>query len=158
MRWRLRNSTLSALLACALMGCVAPAPQSAQELATTADREAPPAHATPPAQPPSTTQPDLRKLKPRTGGPLPPQVLPAPVKLDYHCTTDADCAVKNVGNCCGMYPACVNKDSPTDPAAVQAQCAKEGRMSACGFRQIDACSCKQGQCEPRDDMSQPQVQ
>ncbi|HVR81066.1 MAG TPA: hypothetical protein VHF02_03100 [Luteimonas sp.] len=153
MDFRLRASWLFASLACTLVACVAPAPQPAQGSTTTAARDAIAAPAAP-AQAPSAPPPDLRKLKPRTGGPLPPQVLPAPVKLDYHCTTDADCTVKDVGNCCGMYPACVNRDSPADPAAVQAQCAKEGRMSVCGFREIDACSCSQGQCEPRDDASQ----
>ena len=141
---------LSVLLA-ALTACAAP--QSQQQTLATADSETSTQAATP-----APGTPDLRKLKPRTGGPLPPQVLPEPVKLDYHCTSDADCAVKDIGNCCGMYPACVNKDSPTDPGAVQAQCAKQGRMSACGFRPIDACSCTQGQCTPRGDTSQSQVQ
>jgi hypothetical protein len=146
---RRRACMLSVLLA-ALTACAAP--QSQQETLATADSEASAQAATP-----APGTPDLRKLKVRTGGPLPPQVLPEPVKLDYHCSSDADCAVKDVGNCCGAYPACVNKDSPTDPAAVQAQCAKQGRMSACGFREIDACSCTQGRCSPRDDTSQSQV-
>lgn len=81
---------------------------------------------------------------------MPPQVLPQPVKLDYRCSRDSDCAVKNVGNCCGAFPACVNKNSPTDPAAVQAQCAKEGRVSTCGFRNIAACACHQSECTPKD--------
>ena len=136
---------LAALTACA-------APQSQQQTLATAGSEASAQTATP-----APGTPDLRKLKPRTGGPLPPQVLPEPVKLDYHCRSDADCAVKDIGNCCGAHPACVNKDSPTDPAAVQAQCAKQGRMSACGFRKIDACSCTQGRCTPHGDTSQSKV-
>ena len=146
---RRRACLLSVLLA-TLAACAAP--QSQQETLATADSGASTQAATPA---PGTA--DLRKLKPRTGGPLPPQVLPEPVKLDYRCASDADCAVKDIGNCCGTYPACVNKDSHTDPAAVQAQCAKQGRMSACGFRPIDACSCTQGQCTPRGDASQSQV-
>lgn len=82
----------------------------------------------------------------RTGGPLPPQRMPEPVVLDLSCKTDADCTVKNVGNCCGAYPACVNTDSPADPKAVQAQCAREGKLLACRFRQIDACKCAKGSC------------
>ena len=57
------------------------------------------------------------------------------------------CAVKNVGNCCGAMPACVNKDSPTDPQGVQAQCAASGRMSVCGFADVTACQCVSGRCE-----------
>ncbi len=40
---------------------------------------------------------------------------------DY-CETDSDCAVKNVGNCCGYYPACVNKFFVPDLEAVQKEC------------------------------------
>ena len=74
-----------------------------------------------------------------------PKATPPP-RLDASCRTDADCTVKNVGNCCGYYPACVNVDSPTDPAAVTAQCKASGRMSVCGFPQIAGCRCVAGQC------------
>lgn len=48
---------------------------------------------------------------------LPPAATtPAAVVIDRSCRSDADCTVKNVGNCCGAYPACVNVTSPTDPA------------------------------------------
>jgi len=68
------------------------------------------------------------------------------VKVDRSCRSDADCTVKDVGNCCGMAPACVNVDSPTDPQGVAAQCRASGRMSICGFRQITSCQCVAGQC------------
>ena len=71
----------------------------------------------------------------------------SPLAPDTRCSRDADCTVKNVGNCCGAYPACVNVNSPTDPQGVQAECARSGRMSVCGFREISACQCVQGQCE-----------
>jgi hypothetical protein len=67
--------------------------------------------------------------------------------VDYRCQADSDCAIKNVGNCCGYYPACVNKDSPTNPEQVRADCQREGKMAVCGFREIAACSCTQGRCE-----------
>lgn len=80
--------------------------------------------------------------------PLPPKQATATAPtLDYSCGSDADCAVKDVGNCCGYFPACVNKNSPTDPAAVQAQCAREGMASTCGFVEISACTCNAGRCE-----------
>ena len=41
-----------------------------------------------------------------------------PVVVDSSCKVDADCTVKNVGNCCGYYPACVNVSSATDPGVV----------------------------------------
>lgn len=145
---RLGMCCLVGLLASALAACAAPAPEpAAQPEAASVD----PAAAVPPL--PATTDKvptPLDKLKPRTGGPLPPQVLPEPAKLDASCHSDADCTIKNVGNCCGYYPACVNVDSPTDPAGVQAQCAKQGTMSACGFQEIAACTCQQGQCMVQD--------
>ncbi|MGH8077264.1 MAG: hypothetical protein ACREPE_08075 [Lysobacter sp.] len=79
----------------------------------------------------------------------PPTSVRAPAatgKVDSSCRTDADCTVKNVGNCCGYYPACVNVNSPTDPQGVQAQCAKDGMASVCGFQEISGCQCVQGQC------------
>jgi hypothetical protein len=150
-----------AWLLLAMAACAAPSSQSpavpADLQAQTTDAGAPqavpdtPEPAAADAQDSAATTPTrdldkLRKLKVRTGGPLPPRVLPAPPEPDRSCRTDADCAVKNVGNCCGEYPACVNKDSPVDPAAVRAQCARQGTMSACGFREISGCSCVQGSC------------
>ncbi|MFP5373337.1 MAG: hypothetical protein ACLGHW_00345 [Gammaproteobacteria bacterium] len=78
--------------------------------------------------------------------PLPPEVLPEPASLDRSCRTDADCTVKNVGNCCGYYPSCVNVNSPTDPAGVQAECAARGMSSVCGFPEVSGCQCVSGQC------------
>lgn len=80
---------------------------------------------------------------PRIGGPPGGDA----VVVDRSCTTDADCTVKNVGNCCGQYPACVNVDSPTDPEGVQARCAAEGRAGVCGFPEISSCQCVQGSCQ-----------
>lgn len=120
---RLSFAVLSCVLVFALAGCAAPA---------SSDGAA--------GDPPSTPAP-----KP-TGGNLPPRQAGA-VTVDYTCTTSADCAVKNVGNCCGAMPACVNKDSPTDPQGVQAQCAASGRMGVCGFADVTACQCVSGRCE-----------
>ncbi|HJT98528.1 MAG TPA: hypothetical protein VJ696_09455, partial [Rhodanobacteraceae bacterium] len=70
----------------------------------------------------------------RTADPPPSAKTPAD-EVDYTCRTDADCAVKDVGNCCGRYPACVNRESPTFPDRVKAECAKKGEMGICGFRE-----------------------
>ena len=66
----------------------------------------------------------------------------------YGCKTNADCEVKNVGNCCGYFPACVNKESPTFPDKVKAACAAQGMSSICGFPEISGCSCVEGRCAP----------
>lgn len=66
--------------------------------------------------------------------------------VDYSCRTSADCEVKDVGNCCGYYPACVNTDSPTFPEQVKADCAKDGMSSICGFPSISSCDCIEGRC------------
>ena len=66
--------------------------------------------------------------------------------VDYSCQSNADCAVKNVGNCCGYYPACVNVDSPTFPEQVKAECAASGKSGVCGFPSISACQCVEGRC------------
>ncbi|RMH87604.1 hypothetical protein EBB59_12765 [Lysobacter pythonis] len=97
----------------------------------------PPARAEPPA---AARQNPLDRPPPRT-------VLGAPAKPDTHCKTDADCTVKNVGNCCGYYPACVSVTAKVDPEAVAEQCRKTGKAGACGFPEISACTCAQGQCK-----------
>ncbi|KLI99636.1 hypothetical protein [Luteimonas sp. FCS-9] len=71
-----------------------------------------------------------------------------PLAPDTGCSVDADCTVKNVGNCCGAYPACVNRDAAVDPQAVAADCAARGLASVCGFREIEACRCVSNRCEP----------
>ena len=121
---RLLPVLLSCLCLFALAGCAAPA---ASEGTT--------------AEPPAT----VPAPKP-TGGNQPAREAGA-VTVDYGCKTSADCAVKNVGNCCGAMPACVNKNSPTDPQGVQTQCAASGRMGVCGFADVTACQCVSGRCE-----------
>lgn len=71
----------------------------------------------------------------------------APGSVDFSCTTDADCAIKDVGNCCGAYPACVNRNSPTFPEQVKAQCAAQGLSSVCGYPSITGCQCVEGKCD-----------
>ncbi|GAA5071617.1 hypothetical protein [Lysobacter panacisoli] len=109
----------------------------ALSLSTLAACAAPPTD-TAQAQPPAASVP-VAKPAPATAS--------APVaKLDRSCATDADCTVKNVGNCCGALPSCVNVNSPTDPEGVQRECARSGRMSVCGFKPVEGCQCVKGQC------------
>ncbi|MCC8624835.1 hypothetical protein [Xanthomonas vesicatoria] len=83
---------------------------------------------------------------PPTDAATPPPTSAKPVTVTTTCKVDADCTVKNVGNCCGAFPACVNVTSATDPQGVMAQCQSSGMMSVCGFREISACQCVSGQC------------
>ena len=86
---------------------------------------------------------------------------PVPVgrgKLDDRCAGNADCAIKDVGSCCGYRPQCLNHDSPTDAAAVKAHCASEGRVGICGFPAIAGCQCVQGHCAATLQTDQDRVQ
>lgn len=122
------------LLGLLLSGCTSPMGGN-----TTATAPAPPDSAMPnPSETPQSAPP--------ASSPLPTRDARVPVTVVTTCKTSTDCAVKNVGNCCGAMPACVNKDSPTDPAAVQAQCNAKGMMGICGFKEISACQCDNGQC------------
>ncbi|MEO1480885.1 MAG: hypothetical protein AAFU77_02185 [Myxococcota bacterium] len=67
---------------------------------------------------------------------------------DVNCQTHADCAVKNVGNCCGYFPRCVNAEFEPDPAAVKRHCEEKGMVSTCGFVEIASCRCTAGRCTP----------
>jgi hypothetical protein len=70
-----------------------------------------------------------------------------PGEVDFSCKTASDCKIKDVGSCCGYYPACVNKDSATFPEQVKAECAKKGMSSTCGFPSISSCTCTNNKCE-----------
>ena len=133
---RITRLFLLLALVVSLAGCAAPSPTppASGNLAGSA----------PPAPPEPASAP------PPMSSPLPPRPVKESVIVDSTCKTSADCAVKNVGNCCGAMPACVNKDSPTDPAAVQAECNARGEMSICGFKEISACQCDDGQCAPAE--------
>lgn len=137
---RLFTSLLISLaIAFSLAACAAPTtsePATGNLAGTT-----PPPPPPPPAPPAAPTPPPM-------SSPTPPRQVRPEVTVITSCKTNADCAVKNVGNCCGAMPACVNKDSPTDPAAVQAACSAKGMMGVCGFQEISACQCDQGQCAP----------
>ncbi|WAT14393.1 hypothetical protein [Xanthomonas fragariae] len=87
---------------------------------------------------------------PSTEAATQPAATGKPITVTTTCRSDADCTVKNVGNCCGAFPACINVNSATDPKGVMAQCQTSGKMSVCGFRQISACQCVTGQCAAKD--------
>lgn len=131
--------------------CAAPTPNGVAQADGNTEAAARTSDATQAAPVAETTPAPAPKQPMRTGGPMPPERIdesrPAPAPVDTTCRMDADCTVKNVGNCCGYYPACVNVDSPTDPKGVQAECARKGMASVCGFQDISSCSCKQGHCE-----------
>ncbi|MCY7354703.1 MAG: hypothetical protein LH470_06435 [Lysobacter sp.] len=133
------------LIVLVLAACAAPTPETPAPGAS-AQTEPAPRMATMPA--PARTKP-----APPMSDPLPPEVMPMPASttkppvIDQSCKTSADCVVKDVGSCCGAMPACVNRNSAVpNPAVVQAQCAREGRVSTCMSNPITACLCANGQC------------
>ncbi|MFZ5636583.1 MAG: hypothetical protein ACOY82_08335 [Pseudomonadota bacterium] len=140
---------LTVLLALSALGCTASSP--------TSGTPSPPADATPPTQTAPVAVAPTPAPAPVVSEPTaPPQAKDAPgdrpaafdpSNPDRRCRTDADCAVKNVGSCCGYFPLCVNKDAKTDPAAVRAQCERDGISSICGFQEVKGCQCVQGRCE-----------
>lgn len=125
-----------ALLAMTLAACAAPATQSR----ASTDNAATPTDA-------SAAQPKPAAVAAPSAAPAKPTAAaPAAVATDRSCRTNADCAIKDVGSCCGSMPACVNKNSRPDPAAVKAQCEQRGMASVCGFEEIKGCGCNNGQC------------
>ena len=159
-------------LALSVAGCAAPPSDPAIAATTPATVEAPRSAASVPAAtvpvevaaraaPAPVTR---NKPAPPMSDPLPAQPLPAanPAKsagvptLDLSCKSSADCAVKNVGNCCGMQPRCVNVNARVDAKAVQEQCARTGMASVCGFKAVESCECVKGQCEDKPMMFEAQ--
>ena len=66
--------------------------------------------------------------------------------IDYSCQTDSDCEIKNVGNCCGYYPRCVNKNYLPDVESVVKECKEKGVVSICGFPDVAGCKCIENKC------------
>ena len=66
--------------------------------------------------------------------------------IDYSCKKAADCAIKDVHNCCGEYVQCVNKKAKVDPQFITNACAKEGIGSICGAPAIGSCDCVDQKC------------
>jgi hypothetical protein len=132
------------LFALSLIGCTAPSatPESPAAPEAPVVAEPAPAQPAPPAMPEPAAPPTVAEPAPGSVPALGKTVGPART-----CRTDADCTVKDVGNCCGYFPMCVNKDAKTDPAAVRAQCEKDGMASICGFKEISGCQCVQGTCQ-----------
>jgi len=59
--------------------------------------------------------------------------------IDFSCQKDSDCQIKDVGNQCGYYPMCVNKDFiPQSP---------ELDSMICGFPSINQCRCLKNKCQ-----------
>jgi len=138
-------AVLGLIAALALGGC-APAATPASAPGSAAQTQAAPTPSaaeraqtpTDPAPPPVTWVPT-------------PSVAPVVIpEVDRSCRVDADCAIKNVGNCCGYYPACVNKDARTFPDLVAQQCAAQDMAGVCGYPEIAACACVMGQCAATD--------
>ena len=97
------------------------------------------APATPPAMVEETAEPVPAPIGDGAGDPLAP--------LDASCAVDSDCEVKEVGNCCGRMPACVNRAAePHDAAAIQRECERTGTSSICGFQELSGCRCESGSC------------
>ena len=131
-------------LAVLLLGCLLLSLLAACTAQTSSPTPAPASEAAAPA----ATAPEPAAPAPQfpTPGQHSDALEPVAIAMDLSCASDDDCVVKNVGNCCGQFNACVNRGSPADPSAVMAQCAKEGKMSICGAPVIAGCACVQGQC------------
>ena len=67
-------------------------------------------------------------------------------EMNYACLEDQDCEIKDVHNCCGFYPLCVNTLAKTDPKYVESACIEGGLVSVCGYQLIVSCRCVGGLC------------
>lgn len=66
--------------------------------------------------------------------------------IDYSCNTDSECTVKDIHNCCGEYPECVNVDAEVNSEKVTELCEKSDTAAVCGFPTINGCECKDNKC------------
>ncbi len=155
----LRDFAFAALIALSLTGCTArTAPSNAPKAPAAEPAASLPVAPAPTAASPTPAQDVQAPVAPLADTAKNQDPIESGTGLDASnpgrsCKTDSDCAVKDVGSCCGYFPMCVNKDAKTDPAAVRAQCEKDGTASICGFREISGCQCVENQCESLTDGS-----
>jgi hypothetical protein len=71
--------------------------------------------------------------------------------IDYSCNQDIDCKIKDVHNCCGYYPKCVNENVIVNSDFVKEACEKEGLVSVCGYPTVNYCVCEQSRCVSKSD-------
>ena len=64
----------------------------------------------------------------------------------YYCEKDSDCGIKDVHNCCGYYPRCVNINHEPDIEAVIRECQEKQILGVCGFPEITHCRCEKNKC------------
>lgn len=67
--------------------------------------------------------------------------------INRSCQIDNDCVIKDVRNCCGAYPQCVNARAQVDLDFVRQACEKEGVAGVCGYPAIDSCKCVNSKCQ-----------
>ncbi|MBD3252442.1 hypothetical protein GF386_01800 [Candidatus Pacearchaeota archaeon] len=60
--------------------------------------------------------------------------------LDVKCSSNDDCLVKNIENCCGYYPKCINKTAILNPEIVRNLCNE--RNETCHNIVITYCRCQ----------------
>ncbi|MFY2762791.1 hypothetical protein [Arenimonas sp. MALMAid1274] len=156
---RLPGFTFATIIALSLLGCTARTAPSESPEVPAADaaiaQSVAPAPATADASPPPALDSQAPITSPAEAAKKQTRIEDvtgiAPSGPSRSCRSDSDCAVKDVGSCCGYFPRCVNKDARTDPAGVRAQCEKDGMSSICGFPEVSGCQCVQGLCESLTD-------
>ena len=144
-------TVLAALLMAASAAACAPRPPAAAQTAPSAPPAAQPVPSAPPAS--QSAQPLPPASPPASTGSATSAAAPSAPSLA--CRTDADCAVKDVGSCCGYRPACVSAVAETFPDEVRARCAAQDRVGICGFPAISGCQCVSGRCAAAADAQGP---
>ncbi len=148
---QLRFALIAIISILLVAGCAAPSPESSNVPANERTVTTSPAAATTPATSAATpvisTSPAPSNIGSTTDQVTETTSAGHLANPSRSCKTSADCAIKDVGSCCGAYPSCVNINANTNPAAIKAQCAKDGMASTCGFREVRGCECVAGQCQ-----------
>ncbi|MBS3074963.1 hypothetical protein J4429_00730 [Candidatus Pacearchaeota archaeon] len=66
--------------------------------------------------------------------------------INYTCEQPEDCEIKDVRNCCGYHPECVNKNSIVNASLVKELCEHGAQTGLCGYKDIKSCKCEKNKC------------
>lgn len=68
-------------------------------------------------------------------------------QIDYSCTQDSDCLIKDLWSCAGEYLRCVNGNVSPDSSFVQSMCYNGGGGPGGASVPVDQCVCIQNLCK-----------
>ncbi len=67
------------------------------------------------------------------------------LSINYSCSSNTDCVIQDIKNCCGSYPKCTNANAIVNTSLVEELC-KNQSTTSCNVPTINSCKCQYKKC------------